>query len=57
MVAGLLGVPLVGFFVFHLYLACTRSTTREVLKNIKKGDGEEVENQWCDVDKSNIDFF
>jgi hypothetical protein len=35
-VAALLGIPLIGFFIFHLYLACTRNTTREVLKKIER---------------------
>lgn len=29
---GLLGVPLLGFFIFHLYLAVTGKTTREMIK-------------------------
>lgn len=27
-VSALLGIPLIGFFIFHLYLAYTRNTTR-----------------------------
>jgi hypothetical protein len=38
----ILGLPLIGFFIFHLYLAVTRNTTREVLKHIKHAEGEEV---------------
>ena len=34
-VGAILGVPILGFFVFHIYLACTRNTTREVLKKIE----------------------
>lgn len=34
-VGGLIGIPILGFFIFHLYLAITRNTTREVLKHIK----------------------
>jgi hypothetical protein len=56
-VAGLLGIPIIGFFIFHIYLACTRNTTREVLKKLERSVDEEVENQWCDVDPSLIDFF
>lgn len=33
-VAALLGIPLIGFFIFHIYLACTKKTTRELLKKI-----------------------
>ncbi len=33
-VGGLIGIPILGFFIFHLYLAITRNTTREVLKKI-----------------------
>jgi len=35
-VGGLIGIPILGFFIFHLYLAITRNTTREVLKKIKE---------------------
>ena len=27
-VGALLGIPVIGFFIFHIYLACTRNTTR-----------------------------
>jgi hypothetical protein len=33
-VAGLLGIPIICFFIFHIYVAITRNTTREVLKKI-----------------------
>ena len=56
-VAGVLGLPIIGFFIFHIYLACTGNTTREVLKKIDTSQSQEVENQWCHVDDSNIDFF
>lgn len=35
-IAGLIGIPILGFFIFHLYLAVTRNTTREVLKHIER---------------------
>ena len=35
-VGGLIGIPILGFFIFHLYLAITRNTTREMLKHIKE---------------------
>ena len=56
-VGSVLGIPILGFFIFHIYLACTRNTTREVLKSIEQKENEDVENQWCDVDQSNIDFW
>ena len=31
-VGAVLGVPLLGFFCFHLYLACSGRTTHEVIK-------------------------
>jgi hypothetical protein len=31
-VSALLGLPLVAFFSFHIYLAVTGSTTREIIK-------------------------
>jgi hypothetical protein len=34
-VGSVLGLPIILFFAFHIYLACTRKTTREVLKNIQ----------------------
>lgn len=54
---GILGVPLLAFFGFHLYLAITRKTTRDVLKKIKHDPNEPVENQWCDVDPPVLDLF
>jgi hypothetical protein len=30
--AGIIGVPLLGFFIFHLYLIFTGKTTRELIK-------------------------
>jgi len=39
-VAGLLGIPIIGFFIFHIYVAITRNTTREVLKKIENTDEE-----------------
>lgn len=32
---GVIAVPLLGFFIFHLYLAITGRTTREIIKSIK----------------------
>jgi hypothetical protein len=54
LIAGLLGIPLCGFFLFHLCLVLAGSTTRELIKNEKP---REVENQWCDVDAPLFDPF
>jgi len=35
-VASIIGIPILGFFIFHLYLAVTRSTTREIIKKIER---------------------
>ena len=35
-IAGIIGLPLTIFFVFHLYICITGRTTREVIKNIEK---------------------
>lgn len=32
--AGIVGVPLAGFLIFHIFLVLTGRTTREVIKNI-----------------------
>lgn len=32
---GIIAIPLIGFFIFHIYLAATGNTTREVIKNIE----------------------
>lgn len=32
---GIIAIPLVGFLIFHIYLAVTGKTTREMLKKIK----------------------
>lgn len=53
-VVGIIGLPLLGFFIFHIYLSCTGKTTREVIKNIK---GEKQDIQWCEVDAPLINYF
>jgi amino acid permease len=55
-VAGVLGIPILGFLIFHLYLTVTKKTTRELLKHIDR-DEEEFENQWCSVDPPVMDLF
>lgn len=40
-------LPVIIFFIFHIYLSLTGKTTREVIKKIK---GQNTENQWCKVD-------
>jgi palmitoyltransferase ZDHHC9/14/18 len=35
-VAAIIGIPILAFFIFHLYLAVTGNTTREVLKKLDK---------------------
>ena len=32
---GIIALPLLGFFIFHIYLAITGKTTREVIKSIR----------------------
>ena len=52
---GIIAIPLLGFFIFHIYLTITGNTTREVIKNLK--DDKPQENQWCKVDPPIIDFY
>jgi hypothetical protein len=33
--AGLIGLPLLGFLIFHIYISISGNTTREVIKKIK----------------------
>jgi hypothetical protein len=54
-IVGLIALPLIGFFIFHVYVAVSGNTTREILKDIKEEKPQE--NQWCQVDPSMIDFF
>ena len=32
---GIIAIPLIGFFVFHIYLSASGKTTREIIKGIK----------------------
>lgn len=34
-IVGLIAVPLLGFFIFHIYLVISGRTTRELIKSIK----------------------
>ncbi len=34
-IVGLIALPLLGFFIFHIYLAISGRTTRELIKSIK----------------------
>lgn len=52
---GIIAIPLLGFFIFHIYVACTGNTTREIIKKIK--DDSPQENQWCKVDPPLIDYY
>ena len=54
-VASVIGLPILGFLIFHIYLAVTKKTTRELLKHIERD--EDVENQWCSVDPPIMDLF
>lgn len=53
-IVGIIALPLIGFFIFHLYLVITGRTTREVIKSINV---EEQKMQWCSVDPPLIDYF
>jgi hypothetical protein len=55
-VAAVIGLPILGFLIFHLYLTIKKKTTREVLKHLES-DGEDIENQWCSVDPPAMDLF
>ncbi len=37
-VAGVIGVPIIGFLIFHLYLTIKKKTTRELLKHLERED-------------------
>jgi palmitoyltransferase ZDHHC9/14/18 len=54
-IVGVIAIPLLGFFIFHLYLAISGHTTREILKDIK-GDKPQ-ENQWCEVDPPMVNYY
>ena len=56
LIGAVLGLPILVFLVFHLYLALTKQTTREVIKKLTHDDGNEP-NQWCGVDFPNLDFW
>lgn len=53
-VVGIIGIPLLIFFVFHLCLIISGKTTREMIKSVKE---EKQENQWCHVDPPLINYF
>lgn len=46
-IGGVMGLPLLCFFGFHLILSLSGSTTREFLKEYQHNGRD---NQWCDVD-------
>ena len=48
-VGAIIGLPILGFLIFHIYLTITKKTTRELLKHIET-ENDEPENQWCNVD-------
>lgn len=54
-IAGVLCIPLLCFFLFHLFLAITGNTTRQCLKKI--ANAPEAENQWCKVDEPLFDPY
>jgi uncharacterized membrane protein YciS (DUF1049 family) len=54
-IGGAIGVPIIIYGCFHLYLCLAGRTTREVIKNINSE--EEHSNRWCEVDEPNLDFF
>ena len=54
-VGAVIGLPILGFLIFHIYLAVTKTTTRELLKHLERED--EYENQWCSVDPPIMDLF
>lgn len=47
-VLGIVALPLLAFLVFHVYLALTGKTTRELLK--KLDSKHQTKSQWCNVD-------
>ena len=53
-IGGVLGLPLVCFLGFHIFLSLTGSTTRELIKEYSH---DERENQWCDVADPLFDPF
>ncbi len=52
---GIIAIPLIGFLIFHIYLAITGKTTREMIKKIE--DDKPEKNQWCKVDPPLIDYY
>ena len=52
---GIIALPMLGFLIFHIYLAVRGKTTRELLKKLDSSG--EHENQWCDVDEPLWDPF
>ena len=55
-----MGIPLLSFLGFHVYLIITGKNTRETLKGIdvdKKDYVVQQDYQWCMVDESLIDFY
>lgn len=54
-IGGVIGLPILLFACFHIYLCLAGRTTREVMKDIRSE--ENVSIQWCEVDPSNLDFF
>ena len=54
-VASVIGLPILGFLIFHIYLSLTKKTTRELLKHLERE--EDFENQWCSVDAPIMDLF
>ena len=48
-VIAVIGLPMLCFLLFHLYLSIRRRTTRELLKRLDSARGNS-HNQWCNVD-------
>jgi hypothetical protein len=39
-VGAIIGLPILGFLIFHIYLTITKKTTRELLKHIETENDE-----------------
>lgn len=54
-VLGIIGIPMLAFLVFHIYLSLAGKTTREVLKKLDRGGSHQ--NQWFNVDPPLFDPY
>ena len=54
-IGAVLGLPLLCFFGFHIYIAATGNTTRQVIKKIE--NDPDADHQWCSVDDPLFDPF